>query len=162
MTARIIDGKAIASEVRAEVAERVAKLPSPPGLAVVRVGEDPASAVYVGQKRKMAAEVGIISFDQDLSAAISEIELLDHIRMLNENPLVHGILVQLPLPDHIDAIEVQEAISARKDVDGLHPENQGLVALGRPLFIPCTPAGVVEILDRSGIEVEGRRVVVIG
>jgi len=162
MTARIIDGKAIAAEVRAEVAEHVAKLPSPPGLAVVKVGDDPASAVYVGQKRKMAAEVGIVSFDQDLSESISEIELIDHIRMLNDNPLVHGILVQLPLPDHIDAVDVQEAISPRKDVDGLHPENQGLVALGRPRFIPCTPAGVVEILDRSGIDVEGRRVVVIG
>jgi methylenetetrahydrofolate dehydrogenase (NADP+)/methenyltetrahydrofolate cyclohydrolase len=110
----------------------------------------------------MAAEVGIVSFDNDLPADIPQPDLLDHVRMLNENPMVHGILVQLPLPDHIDPIVVQEAISPVKDVDGLHPVNQGLLALGRPRFIPCTPAGVVELMERSEIEVEGRRVVVIG
>jgi len=162
MAARIIDGKAIAAMVRAEVAEHVAKLPAPPGLAAVLVGDDPASHVYVGQKRKMAAEVGIASFDNDLPATASQAELIDRVYMLNVNPDVHGILVQIPLPEHMDPIAVQEAIDPRKDVDGLHPENQGLLALGRPRFIPCTPAGVVEILERSEIEVEGRRVVVIG
>ena len=162
MTARIIDGKAIAAEVRTDVAEHVSKLLAPPGLAAVLVGDDPASHVYVGQKRKMAAEVGIVSFDEDLPIAISQIELIDHVRMLNANPSIAGILVQLPLPDHIDPIAIQEAIDPRKDVDGLHPENQGLLALGRPRFIPCTPAGVVELLERSEIELEGRRVVVIG
>ena len=162
MTARIIDGKAIAAAVRAEVAEHVKKLPSPPGLSAVLVGADPASHVYVGQKRKMAAEVGIVSFDNDLSADISQPELIDHVHMLNANPMVHGILVQLPLPDHIDPIIVQEAIDPRKDVDGLHPENQGLLALQRPRFIPCTPAGIVELMERADIDIEGRRVVVIG
>ncbi len=162
MTARIIDGKTIAAHVRAEVAEHVAKLRTPPGLAAVLVGDDPASHVYVGQKRKMAAEVGIASFDNDLAPTISQPELLDRVHMLNVNPDVHGILVQLPLPEHIDPITVQEAIDPRKDVDALHPNNQGLLALGRPRFIPCTPAGIVEIMERSGVEVEGRRVVVIG
>lgn len=162
MTARILDGKAIAAEVRTEVAEHVAKLLAPPGLAAVLVGDDPASHVYVGQKRKMAAEVGIASIDADLPATVSEAELIDRVRVLNDNPMVHGILVQLPLPDHIDPIVIQEAIDPRKDVDGLHPENQGLLSLGRPRYIPCTPAGCVEILERSGIELDGKRVAVVG
>jgi len=162
MAARIIDGKAIAAAVRADVAEHVKKLSTPPGLSAVLVGADPASHVYVGQKRKMAAEIGMASFDNDLPAEISQPELLDHVRVLNQNPMVHGILVQLPLPDHIDPIAVQEAIDPVKDVDGLHPVNQGLLALGRPRFIPCTPAGVVELLERSDIEVEGQRVVIVG
>jgi methylenetetrahydrofolate dehydrogenase (NADP+)/methenyltetrahydrofolate cyclohydrolase len=162
MTARIIDGKAIAAQVRAEVAEHVPKLFAPPGLAAVIVGDDPASHVYVGQKRKMAMEVGIESFDNDYPATISQVELIDRVNMLNVNPTITGIIVQLPLPEHIDPVVVQEAIDPRKDVDGLHPENQGLLALGRPRFIPATPAGVVEIMDRSGIELDGRRVVVIG
>jgi methylenetetrahydrofolate dehydrogenase (NADP+) / methenyltetrahydrofolate cyclohydrolase len=162
MTARIIDGKAIAAEVRAEVKERAEKLFAPPGLAAVLVGDDPASHVYVGQKRKMAAEVGIRSIDNDVPATISELELVDRVHMLNANPEVNGIIVQLPLPDHIDPVIVQEAIDPMKDVDGLHPENQGLLALGRPRFIQCTPAGIVELLERSKIEVEGRDVVVVG
>ncbi|MGH2784187.1 MAG: bifunctional 5,10-methylenetetrahydrofolate dehydrogenase/5,10-methenyltetrahydrofolate cyclohydrolase [Actinomycetota bacterium] len=162
MTARILDGKAIAAEVRADVAQHVSKLAGPPGLAAVLVGDDPASHVYVGQKRKMAAEVGIVSIDADLPASVSQAELIDRVRTLNENPMVHGILVQLPLPEHIDPILVQEAIHPRKDVDGLHPDNQGLLSLGRPRFIPCTPAGCVEILERSDIDLEGKRVVVIG
>jgi methylenetetrahydrofolate dehydrogenase (NADP+)/methenyltetrahydrofolate cyclohydrolase len=162
MAARILDGKAISAEVRAEVAERVRALGIVPGLAAVLVGDDQASHVYVGSKRKMAAEVGIASFDADFPAAISQGELIDRVRVLNDNPLVHGIIVQLPLPDHIDPIEIQERIDPRKDVDALHPENQGLLALGRPRFIPCTPAGCVEILDRSGIDLDGRRVVVVG
>ena len=162
MTARILDGKAIAAEVRAEVAEHVPKLFAPPGLAAVLVGDDPASHVYVGQKRKMATEVGIESFDQDYPSSMSQVELIDRVNMLNVNPAIHGIIVQLPLPEHIDPIVIQEAIDPKKDVDGLHPENQGLLALGRPRFIPATPAGIVEILERADVEVEGQRVVVIG
>ena len=162
MMARIIDGKAIAANVRAEVAERVPKLVAPPGLAAVLVGEDPASHVYVGQKRKMAAEVGIESFDQDYASSISQVELIDRVRMLNLNPSIHGIIVQLPLPEHIDPIVIQEEIDPKKDVDALHPENQGLLALGRPRFVPATPAGIVEILEATETQVEGANVVVIG
>jgi methylenetetrahydrofolate dehydrogenase (NADP+)/methenyltetrahydrofolate cyclohydrolase len=162
MTARIIDGKAIAASVRAEVAERVPKLLAPPGLAAVLVGEDPASHVYVGQKRKMAEEVGIESFDHDYPSSISQVELIDGVRMLNVNPAVHGIIVQLPLPNHIDPVVIQEAIDPKKDVDALHPENQGLLTLGRPRFVPATPAGIVEILEATETQVEGANVVVIG
>lgn len=162
MTARILDGKAIAAAVRTEVAERVALLNAPPGLAAVLVGNDPASHLYVGNKRKAAAEVGIVSHDADLPASLTQEELQKVIRDLNADPAVHGIIVQLPLPDHIDAIAAQEGIDPRKDVDGLHPENQGLLALGRPRFVPATPAGVVEILRRSEIGVGGRNVTVVG
>jgi methylenetetrahydrofolate dehydrogenase (NADP+)/methenyltetrahydrofolate cyclohydrolase len=162
MTARILDGKAIAADVRGEVAARVRALPRPPGLAAVLVGEDPASKIYVGSKRKMAREVGVTSIEEDLPARASMSEVLRAIESLNANPEVTGIIVQLPLPDGLDPIAAQEAIDPRKDVDGLHPENQGLLMLGRPRFVPATPAGVVEILHRSGIEVEGRHVVVMG
>jgi methylenetetrahydrofolate dehydrogenase (NADP+)/methenyltetrahydrofolate cyclohydrolase len=162
MTARIIDGKAIAAEVRAEVAERVAKLDESPGLAAVLVGDDPASRIYVGNKRKAAAEVGIVSHDRDLPAATGQEELLGIVRDLNADAMVHGIIVQLPLPKGIDPIVVQEAVDPEKDVDGLHPANQGLLALGRPRFVPATPAGIVELLHRSNVEVEGRHVVVVG
>jgi methylenetetrahydrofolate dehydrogenase (NADP+)/methenyltetrahydrofolate cyclohydrolase len=162
MTARIIDGKAIAAGVRAEVAEHVPKLYAPPGLAAVLVGEDPASHVYVGQKRKMAAEVGIESFDQDYPSSIQQVELIDRVRMLNMNPAIHGIIVQLPLPNHIDPVVIQESIDPKKDVDALTPENQGLLALGRPRFVPATPAGIVEILEATETQVEGANVVVVG
>lgn len=162
MSARILDGKAISAAVRAGVAERVARLERPPGLAAVLVGSDPASHLYVGNKRKAAAQVGIVSHDRDLPATVSQIDLLKAVQELNDDPEVHGILVQLPLPEGIDPLTVQDAIDPRKDVDGLHPENQGLLALGRPRFVPCTPSGVVEILRRSDVEVEGRHVVVVG
>jgi methylenetetrahydrofolate dehydrogenase (NADP+) / methenyltetrahydrofolate cyclohydrolase len=162
MTARIIDGKAIAAQVRAEVAERVKKLGRTPGLAAVLVGDDPASHVYVRGKRKAAAEVGMTSIDSDLSADISMDTLLEAVASLNADPAVTGIIVQIPLPKHLDAIAAQEAIDPLKDVDGLHPENQGLLMLGRPRFVPATPAGVVQLLHRSGISVEGAHVVVLG
>jgi methylenetetrahydrofolate dehydrogenase (NADP+)/methenyltetrahydrofolate cyclohydrolase len=162
MTASLIDGKAIAAEVRAEVAERVSKLEHAPGLAAVLVDYDPASKIYVGSKRKMAAEIGIVSHDRDLPRDVSQEELLKVVRELNADPAVHGIIVQLPLPPGVDPILIQEAIDPNKDVDGLHPENQGLLALGRPRFVPATPAGVVELLARSNVEVEGRHVVVVG
>jgi methylenetetrahydrofolate dehydrogenase (NADP+) / methenyltetrahydrofolate cyclohydrolase len=147
MAARILDGKAIAATVKAELVDRVAKLKErgiTPGLAAVLVGEDEASKVYVGGKRRDAAEIGMV------------------VRDLNTDPMVHGIIVQLPLPAAIDPIVIQEALSPAKDVDGLHPENVGLLALGRPRFVPCTPAGCVEILRRSGIDVSGKHVVVVG
>jgi methylenetetrahydrofolate dehydrogenase (NADP+)/methenyltetrahydrofolate cyclohydrolase len=162
MTARIIDGKAIAAQVRSEVAERVKKLGRTPGLAAVLVGDDPASHVYVRGKRKAAAEVGMTSIDSDLAADIPMETLLDAIASLNADPAVTGIIVQLPLPKHLDAIAAQEAIDPGKDVDGLHPDNQGLLMLGRPRFVPATPAGVVQLLHRSGVDVEGAHVVVLG
>lgn len=162
MTARILDGKAIAAQVRADVAATVATLDRKPGLAAVLVGDDPASHVYVGGKRKMAAEIGMVSVDADLPADTTMDRLLGTIRDLNDNPDVTGIIVQLPLPSHLDAVVAQEAVDPRKDVDGLHPENQGLLMLGRPRFVPATPSGVVEILRRSSIEVDGAHVVVVG
>jgi methylenetetrahydrofolate dehydrogenase (NADP+)/methenyltetrahydrofolate cyclohydrolase len=165
MTARILNGKAIASAVKTELAGRVAKLRESgitPGLAAVLVGDDPASKVYVGGKRKDAAEVGMLSIDADLPGDVTERDLLSVIADLNADDRVHGIIVQLPLPRDIDPVAIQEALDPRKDVDGLHPENVGLLALGRPRFVPCTPAGCVEILRRSGIDVTGKLVTVIG
>jgi methylenetetrahydrofolate dehydrogenase (NADP+)/methenyltetrahydrofolate cyclohydrolase len=165
MTFRVLDGKAIAQAVKSELADRIAKLRErgvTPGLAAVLVGDDAASKVYVGGKRRDAEEVGMASIDADLPGDTSAQRLLGVVRDLNDDPNVHGIIVQLPLPSGIDPIVVQEAIDPRKDVDGLHPENVGLLALGRPRFVPCTPQGCVEILHRSGIEVDGKHVVVVG
>jgi methylenetetrahydrofolate dehydrogenase (NADP+) / methenyltetrahydrofolate cyclohydrolase len=165
MSARILDGKAIAQAVKSELADRVAKLKErgiTPGLAAVLVGDDEASKVYVGGKRKDAAEIGMASIDADLPADTSQERLLEVVRDLNADPRVHGIIVQLPLPAGIDAVTIQEAIDPRKDVDGLHPENVGLLALGRPRFVSCTPAGCVEILRRSDIDISGKHVVVVG
>ena len=167
VTATIIDGKAIAAQVRAEAAGRAAALaPSGivPGFVDVLIGEDPASAMYVRMKYKAAAEAGMRAFDQVLPVTAGREEALDLLARLNEDPQVHGIIVQSPLPpaSDIDIFELQAAISPLKDVDGLHPENQGLLAMGRPRFVPATPAGVVELLHRSGIAVEGTRVVVVG
>jgi methylenetetrahydrofolate dehydrogenase (NADP+)/methenyltetrahydrofolate cyclohydrolase len=167
VTATIIDGKAIAAQVRAEAAGRAAALaPSGivPGFVDVLIGEDPASAMYVRMKYKAATEAGMRAFDQVLPVTAGREEALDLLARLNEDPQVHGIIVQSPLPrsSDIDIFELQAAISPLKDVDGLHPENQGLLAMGRPRFVPATPAGVVELLHRSGIAVEGTRVVVVG
>lgn len=165
MSARILDGKAIAAAVKVDLAERVAKLKArgiTPGLAAVLVGSDEASKVYVGGKRRDAEETGMVSIDVDLPADTSQERLLEVVADLNADPNVHGIIVQLPLPEGIDPVAIQEALDPRKDVDGLHPENVGLLALGRPRFVPCTPAGCVEILRRSGIELEGKRVAIVG
>jgi methylenetetrahydrofolate dehydrogenase (NADP+)/methenyltetrahydrofolate cyclohydrolase len=165
MAARILDGKAIAGDVKAELASRIAVLRDKgvtPGLAAVLVGDDPASKVYVGGKRKDAAEIGMVSIDADLPGDTTQDRLLDVVRDLNADDNVHGIIVQLPLPKGIDPVVIQEALDPRKDVDGLHPENVGLLSLGRPRFVPCTPAGCVEILRRSGIDVGGKRVAVVG
>jgi len=164
MSARIIDGKAIAAQVRREVAERVARAGVTPGFVDVLIGEDPASKMYVGMKYKAAAECGMVAFDKFLLANASLDEALSLIEQLNADPAIHGIIVQSPLPPEspIDIFELQKATSPLKDVDGLHPENQGLLMMGRARFIPATPAGVLELLHRDEVEVEGRHVVVIG
>ncbi|MCA1834684.1 MAG: bifunctional 5,10-methylenetetrahydrofolate dehydrogenase/5,10-methenyltetrahydrofolate cyclohydrolase [Actinobacteria bacterium] len=165
MSARVLDGKAIAAAVKSELTARVAKLHESgvtPGLAAVLVGEDPASKVYVGGKRKDAAEIGMLSIDADLPGDVTQEHLLEVVQNLNADPAVHGIIVQLPLPRDIDPVVIQEALDPGKDVDGLHPENVGLLALGRPRFVPCTPAGCVEILRRSDIDITGKLVAVVG
>ncbi|HEX2196792.1 MAG TPA: tetrahydrofolate dehydrogenase/cyclohydrolase catalytic domain-containing protein [Actinomycetota bacterium] len=165
MTARIIDGKAIAADVRAEVAKRVAALGERdvvPGLATVLVGEDPASKVYVSSKRKACAEAGIKAWDHDLDASTPQQELLDLLAQLNEDPRVHGILVQLPLPGHIDEELVLNAVLPAKDADGFHRCNLGRLVTGDHVVAPATPAGIQEMLIRSGIETAGAEVVIVG
>jgi methylenetetrahydrofolate dehydrogenase (NADP+) / methenyltetrahydrofolate cyclohydrolase len=165
MAADIIDGKAIAAEVRGEVAGEAAELSSDgttPGLATVLVGEDPPSRVYVAAKRKACAEAGIRAWDHDLEASTSQDDLLRLIAELNDDPEVHGILVQLPLPGHIDETVVVEAVAPHKDADGFHPYNLGRLLAGQPLVSPATPAGIQQLLVRSGIEVAGADVVVVG
>jgi methylenetetrahydrofolate dehydrogenase (NADP+) / methenyltetrahydrofolate cyclohydrolase len=167
VTARIIDGKAIAAQVRGEVAERVRALSDRgvvPGFVDLLIGEDPASKTYVGMKYRAAGEAGMKAFDQYLPANAPPEEALDIIRTLNADPAIHGVIVQSPLPPEspIDIFVLQQAVDPLKDVDCLHPENQGLLVLGRPRFVPATPAGVVELLQREGIQVEGQHVVVVG
>jgi methylenetetrahydrofolate dehydrogenase (NADP+)/methenyltetrahydrofolate cyclohydrolase len=167
MTATIIDGKAIASEVRAEVAERVSKLAArgvEPGFVDLLIGDEAASAMYVRMKNRASAEAGMRAFDRTLPTDTPLDRALSVIDELNRDPNVHGVIVQSPLPERspIDIFELQRAISPGKDVDGLHPENQGLLAMGRPRFVPATPAGVVELLKRAGVDPAGKRVVVVG
>jgi len=168
VTAQIIDGKAIAATIRSEIADEVAKIKESfgvvPGLATVLVGDRKDSQTYVRMKKKACAEVGITSFGYDLPGDVSQEELLQLVRELNANPDIDGILVQLPLPDHIDEERVLAEIDIAKDVDGFHPVNIGRLAMkGRkPLFTPCTPRGIIELLDRSGIEIEGKNAVVLG
>ena len=165
MTARILDGKAIAADIRSEVAERVRALSErgvTPGLAAVLVGEDQASRIYVGAKHKACADVGIRSEQVDLPAYVTEHELMATLRRLNRDPDIHGIIVQLPLPSHLHELEIQRTIAPEKDVDGLHPWNIGMMLRGEPTFQPATPYGIVELLLRSGISLEGAEVVVVG
>jgi len=168
MTAQIIDGKSIAAdiqeEVRVKVAEMKEKYDYTPGLATVLVGENPASATYVRMKQKRCAEVGINSFGHHLPADTSQDELQELVADLNADPEVNGILVQLPLPDHIDEETILNTIDLGKDVDGFHPVNIGRLAMkGRnPLFIPCTPYGVIELLKRSDVQLSGAEAVVVG
>ncbi len=166
MTAQIIDGSKLAETIRAEVAERVRELQAKsrltPGLAAVLVGEDPASQIYVRNKRRACEQAGIRSTLHRLPADTGQPELLDLIAELNEDPAVHGILVQLPLPEQIDEDAIVDAVDPEKDVDGFGPENLGLLAAGRPRFLPCTPHGVQQMLLRSAIPVEGSHVVVVG
>ena len=163
--AELIDGKAIAADMRKEIAADTQALISQgvtPGLAVVLVGEDPASRVYVSMKEKACASAGIFSDEHKLPAETSEEDLLDLIGRLNADERIDGILVQLPLPDHIDEAKVLEAISPDKDVDGFHPYNVGRLVTGNPLFQPCTPYGVMKMLERTGVELKGKEVVVVG
>ena len=163
MTARIIDGKAIAQEVRAEWKARADVLKArgiTPGLAVIIVGEDPASKVYVGGKIKACAELGLHSEHIELPADTSEAELLTRIDALNNDPKIHGILVQLPLPAHHDIHAVLRTIAVEKDVDGFHLYNVGGLVLGETVFPPCTPYGVMKLLDSANIDVAGKNVFV--
>jgi len=162
MTARLLSGKPIAEEIKAEVAAEVAALRFRPGLAVVRVGEDPASAVYVGSKVKTTEELGMHSEHIHLPVETSGDEILAIVNELNSRDDIDGILVQLPLPGHVNEREILEAIDPVKDVDGFHPMNVGRLSQGQDALVPCTPAGVIEILKRSGIEIAGRNAVVLG
>jgi methylenetetrahydrofolate dehydrogenase (NADP+) / methenyltetrahydrofolate cyclohydrolase len=166
LAARLIDGKAVAAAVRERVKVDVAAYAEEagrtPGLATVLVGDDPASEVYVGMKRRNTEEVGMRSIHHEPDASIREEELLELVRALNEDDEVDGILVQLPLPAHIEEDEIVAAIDPRKDVDGLTPINAGLLAHGNPALVPCTPAGVMELLSHEGIELEGAEAVVVG
>jgi len=162
MTARILDGKAIAARLRARLAERVAALPFRPGLRVVRVGDDPASGVYVRNKDRAAQEVGFDSATLHLPADTTEAALLAVIAALNADPAVDGILVQLPLPPQIRPEAAIAAVDPAKDVDGFHPLNAGRLAAGQPGLVPCTPRGVMHILAEAGVTLRGARAVVLG
>jgi len=161
-----IDGKAIAAAVRAEVREKVASFHAGTGirpcLATVLVGDDPASAVYVRSKGKACQEAGMDSRQISLPASTSEAELLRTVRELNADAAVHGILVQLPLPGHIDESRILETIDPAKDVDGFHPVNAGLLLTGNPAFVPCTPLGILRMLDHESVDLKGKHAVVVG
>lgn len=159
---RVLDGREVAAAVKDEVAEAVAELDYQPGLATVLVGDDPASHTYVKGKRRDAEQVGIRSVHHELAAATGQSELLELVASLNQDDEVDGILVQLPLPGDLDGETTVEAIDPTKDVDGLHPFNLGLLMLGRPGLRPCTPSGVMRILDHYRIETTGARAVIVG
>ncbi|HEY4750677.1 MAG TPA: bifunctional methylenetetrahydrofolate dehydrogenase/methenyltetrahydrofolate cyclohydrolase FolD [Steroidobacteraceae bacterium] len=162
----LLDGKAVAARVRAQVAQRAAQFAArcgrAPGLAVVQVGEDPASGVYVRNKRKSSLEAGIVSFAHDLPASTREEEILALIHALNHDEQVDGILVQLPLPKGVNADRVMDAVDPAKDVDGFHPVNTGLLAQKRPRLRPCTPFGVIRLAQEYGIGLTGARATVVG
>lgn len=165
MAAKIIDGKAISEVIRSELKEKVARLSARgkrPGLGVILVGDNPASRSYVTAKERACERIGIYSDDNRLPADTSEAELLNKIDQMNQDPRIHGILVQLPLPKHIDESTILLAIDPAKDVDGFHPMNVGKMMIGEETFFPCTPHGVVQMLMRSGIETAGKHVVVVG
>lgn len=162
---KVIDGKVIAANMRETIAADVAVLKNggvTPGLAVVLVGEDPASRVYVSMKEKACEQAGIFSDEHKLLAETTEAQLLALIDELNNDERIDGILVQLPLPGHIDETKVLEAISPQKDVDGFHPYNVGRLVTGNPLFQPCTPYGVMKMLEATGVDLNGKEVVVVG
>lgn len=166
MTAALIDGKAIAKQIQDEIAARVEELVrrtgTRPGLAAVLVGDDPASAVYVRNKQRACDRVGIYSVLHQLPSETSEKDLRALLDQLNADAQIHGILVQSPLPDHLPERDVLDCVDPRKDVDGLHPENLGRLMQGRPRYVSCTPAGIQQLLLRSGVAVEGAHVVVVG
>jgi 5,10-methylene-tetrahydrofolate dehydrogenase/methenyl tetrahydrofolate cyclohydrolase len=160
----IIDGKAIAATIREEIKSEVSTMKTKPGLAVVIVGERKDSQTYVRMKRKACEEVGIESFHAEIPETATEKEVLDVVKKFNADARVHGILVQLPLPKHMDEEKILAAISIEKDVDGFHPENIGKLAMKghEPLFVPCTPKGCIELLKRSGVDPSGKNAVVVG
>lgn len=161
----LIDGKAISQQIKDEVKERVEALRQQGRevtLAVIQVGDDPASSVYVNNKKKACAYTGMRSEAFELPQETTQEELLQLIRQLNDREDINGILVQLPVPDHIDENEVIRAISPKKDVDGFHPQSVGALCIGQPGFVSCTPAGIIELLKRSGVEIAGRECVVVG
>ena len=163
--AQLIDGKAISTQIKEEVKEKVAALKEQGRevtLAVIQVGADPASSVYVRNKKKACEYVGVRSLAYELPEETTEEKLLELIREMNDRTDVNGILVQLPLPKHIDEEKVLDAISPLKDVDGFHPQNVGALCIGKPGFVSCTPAGVIQLLKRSGIEIAGKECVVVG
>ena len=166
MTARLISGRYVAEAIRQELAEEVRKMREMhgivPGLATILVGDDPASKSYVAAKNTTAKALGIFSEQCTLPAEISQAELIAHIEAYNTNEKIHGILVQLPLPKHINEGLIVSAIRPEKDVDGFHPVNVGKMVLGEPCFLPCTPHGIIELLIRSGVETSGAEVVVVG
>jgi methylenetetrahydrofolate dehydrogenase (NADP+) / methenyltetrahydrofolate cyclohydrolase len=166
MPATLLDGKALAktmqAEIAAKVAERVAAGLPRPGLATVLVGDDPASHVYVRNKRKACEQVGMVGIHRELPPTTSQAELLEVIHRLNADAKFHGILVQLPLPKQIDETAVIHAIDPRKDVDAFHPETVGLLTAGHPRFLPCTPHGIQQLLIRNGVRIEGSHVVIVG
>ncbi len=166
MTAALLDGKALANQLLMSIRQHVIHRREAgfiaPGLAVILVGKDPASQTYVRRKRDVCAEVGFNSFGYNLPADVSETQLLDTLIELNETPEVHGILVQFPLPQHIDSQKVLEAINPKKDVDGFHPYNMGRLVQKKPLLRPCTPAGVISLLSHYQIELRGKHAVVVG
>jgi methylenetetrahydrofolate dehydrogenase (NADP+)/methenyltetrahydrofolate cyclohydrolase len=163
--AQIIDGKKISQQIKDELKEQVEKLKSEGkeiSLAVIQVGTDPASSVYVNNKKKACAYIGINSLSYELEEKVTEAELLQLIYDLNDNPMVNGILVQLPLPEHINEVKIINAISPLKDVDGFHPQNVGAMCIGNKGFVSCTPAGVIQLLKRSQIDISGKECVVAG
>jgi methylenetetrahydrofolate dehydrogenase (NADP+)/methenyltetrahydrofolate cyclohydrolase len=165
MAARIIDGKQVAAGMRAELKQQVAQLKEKgivPGLGVVLVGDDPASQSYVTAKERACEDIGIYSDDNRLPAETTEAELLALVDRMNTDPKINGILVQLPLPKHIDESKVLLAVSPDKDVDGFHPMNIGKMVAGKKAFLPCTPHGIIQLLVRSGVKIEGAEVVVVG
>lgn len=163
--AKIIDGKAVSAAVREQMKQEVAELTERgvrPGLAVVIVGDDPASRVYVNNKKKACAEIGIYSEEYALTAATTEEELLELVRTLNEREEIDGILVQLPLPGHLDEKKVIDTINPKKDVDAFHPRNVGSIMIGDYRFLPCTPAGIMELIASTGEDISGKECVIIG
>ena len=166
MPAQIIKGAEVAAQIREKLQQEITELKAKhnlvPGLATVLVGEDPASQVYVGAKEKTCLALGIYSERHDLPADTSEEDLLKLIDKLNKDPKIHGILVQLPLPKHINEITVLYAINPKKDVDGFHPVSLGKLMIGDPDYIPCTPNGIWQLIIYSGVKVEGAEVVIVG
>ncbi len=165
MAAQIIDGKQVAADIRAELKVQVAKLKERgivPGLGVILVGDDPASNSYVTAKERACSEIGIYSDNNRLAAETPQKDLLDLIDRMNKDPRINGILVQLPLPKHLNESEVLMAINPEKDVDGFHPVNVGKMVLGEQTFLPCTPHGIVQLLLRSGVKIEGADIVIVG